>query len=387
MTILAGRGLVDLVLMASGDGADAAVASMDEDFSAAAGDDLFGRDHDTLAAVVLGLLRARGWRLATAESCTGGLVGALLTSVPGVQRCLRGWRDRVLERPEAEPPGRERRAPRGPWRRQRGGRRGDGRRRPQPRRGVCGRRHRRRGTGRRQRGESRSERSTSRCVTPAVTALVRAAVPGRPRLRARAHRQRRARPAPASAPGGADALVFAIPLPAEVHDAVPRGSGELRRRLAPARWVRPEGIHITMRFLGEQSAELLSRLATRWKPRLRAASPVEVALKGGGFFPHERRPRVAWLGGSAPGLELWAEAIERCATALGIEPEPRPFSLHVTLARLDRPWGEGDVETFLTAVGKWRLAPFVGREVVLFRSDLLPSGASYTPLHRFQVGA
>ena len=90
-------------------------------------------------------------------------------------------------------------------------------------------------------------------------------------------------------------------------------------------------------------------------------APVEVCLGGGGFFPHERRPRVAWLGGSAPGMERWAAAIEGCATALGIDPEPRPFSLHVTLARLDRPWGAGDVETFVTAVGKWRLAPFVAR--------------------------
>ena len=90
VTILAGRGLVDLVLLASGDGADAIVASMDEDFAAAAGDDLFGRDNDTLAAVVLGLLRARGWRLATAESCTGGMVGALLTSVPGSSEVFAG---------------------------------------------------------------------------------------------------------------------------------------------------------------------------------------------------------------------------------------------------------------------------------------------------------
>jgi 2'-5' RNA ligase len=179
---------------------------------------------------------------------------------------------------------------------------------------------------------------------------------------------------------------FAVPLPADVHDAVARGTGELRRRLGSARWVRSEGVHITMRFLGEQTADLLARLADEVESRLRAALPVEVALQGGGFFPHERRPRVAWLGGSAPGMELWAEAIERCAGALGIDPEPRPFSLHVTLARLDRPWGAGDVETFLTAVGKWRLAPFVGREVVLFKSDLLPSGAAYTPLRRFQVG-
>jgi RNA 2',3'-cyclic 3'-phosphodiesterase len=179
---------------------------------------------------------------------------------------------------------------------------------------------------------------------------------------------------------------FAVSLPAEVRDAVARGAGELRRRLASARWVRPEGIHITMRFLGKQSADLLSRLTDEVAVRLREVSSVEVALQGGGFFPHERRPRVAWLGGRAPGMELWAEAIERCATALGIEPEPRPFSLHVTLARLDRPWGARDVETFLTAVGTWRLPPFVGREVVLFKSDLLPSGAAYTPLHRFQVG-
>jgi len=83
VTILAGRGLVDLVLTAAGDDAPAVVTAMERDFAAAAGDDLFGRDADTLAAVVLGALRARGWRLAVAESCTGGMVGAQLTAVPG----------------------------------------------------------------------------------------------------------------------------------------------------------------------------------------------------------------------------------------------------------------------------------------------------------------
>jgi 2'-5' RNA ligase len=179
---------------------------------------------------------------------------------------------------------------------------------------------------------------------------------------------------------------MAVELPGEVHGAVTRGIGELRRRLGSARWVRAEGIHVTMRFLGDQSPELLARLGADVEACLRAEAPVEVCLGGGGFFPHERRPRVAWLGGAAPGMERWAAAIEGCATALGIDPEPRPFSLHVTLARLDRPWGAGDVETFVTAVGKWRLAPFVSREVVLFKSDLLPSGAVYTPLRTFRVG-
>ena len=83
ITILAGKGVVDLVLTASGDGAEVRLAAMERDFAAVAGDDLFGRDSDTLAAVVLALLRERGWRLAAAESCTGGMIGALLTSVPG----------------------------------------------------------------------------------------------------------------------------------------------------------------------------------------------------------------------------------------------------------------------------------------------------------------
>lgn len=83
VTILAARGQVTLVLSTSGELAGAELAEMEVAFSAAAGPDLYGRDGDTLAGVVLALLGRRGWRLATAESCTGGLIGAQVTSVPG----------------------------------------------------------------------------------------------------------------------------------------------------------------------------------------------------------------------------------------------------------------------------------------------------------------
>jgi nicotinamide-nucleotide amidase len=83
VTILAGRGLVDLVLTASGSDAEATLAAMERDFVAVVAGDLFGRDQETLAGVVLAALRARGWRAAAAESCTGGMIGALLTAVPG----------------------------------------------------------------------------------------------------------------------------------------------------------------------------------------------------------------------------------------------------------------------------------------------------------------
>lgn len=90
VTILAGRGLVDLVLEAVGEGAAERLREMAEAFAGAAGADLYGVDDTTLAGAVLGELRQRGWRLAVAESCTGGLVGARLTAEAGASDVVVG---------------------------------------------------------------------------------------------------------------------------------------------------------------------------------------------------------------------------------------------------------------------------------------------------------
>jgi len=83
VTILAGRGLVDLVLVADGDGAAQRLAEMEDVFRKVVGPDIYGGDDDTLAGVVLEALRRRGRTLAVAESCTGGKIGERLTAVPG----------------------------------------------------------------------------------------------------------------------------------------------------------------------------------------------------------------------------------------------------------------------------------------------------------------
>lgn len=90
VSILAGRGLVDLVLSASGDGAEGRVEEMDAAFAAAVGRDLFGRDDDTIVSRVLDEARRHGWRIAAAESCTSGMVGAQLTSVAGASEVFVG---------------------------------------------------------------------------------------------------------------------------------------------------------------------------------------------------------------------------------------------------------------------------------------------------------
>ncbi|MEP0773965.1 MAG: nicotinamide-nucleotide amidohydrolase family protein [Acidobacteriota bacterium] len=90
VTILAGRGLVDLVLEVSGEGAARRIREMEEAFAAAAGADLYGIDDATLAGALLAALRQRRWRLAVAESCTGGMVGARLTAEAGASEVFIG---------------------------------------------------------------------------------------------------------------------------------------------------------------------------------------------------------------------------------------------------------------------------------------------------------
>ncbi len=90
VTILAGRGLVDLVLEAAGPGAEQRLEEMQAAFAAAAGADLYGFDDTTLAGAVATQLRRRRWRLAVAESCTGGLVGGRLSSEPGASEVFVG---------------------------------------------------------------------------------------------------------------------------------------------------------------------------------------------------------------------------------------------------------------------------------------------------------
>lgn len=90
VTILGARGRVDLLLQARGASAAAELAAMEEAFVAVVGEDLFGRDHDTLPGVVLQRLRERDWRLIVAESCTGGAVASTLVGVPGASDVFLG---------------------------------------------------------------------------------------------------------------------------------------------------------------------------------------------------------------------------------------------------------------------------------------------------------
>lgn len=188
----------------------------------------------------------------------------------------------------------------------------------------------------------------------------------------------------------------AFELPEAVRREASRRSAPLRDRLPAARWVRPEAIHLTLRFLGDVEPEGLATLSGPLTAAFAAAPPLTLALHGGGCYPPGRPARVAWAGvrvgdgdgeGDRQSLTALHARIDRAAVAsLGLEPERRPFSPHVTLARCKRPWGRRDVEAFAAAFAGPVGEPFVAGSGSLIESELTPEGPRYRTLEEFPLG-
>ena len=146
------------------------------------------------------------------------------------------------------------------------------------------------------------------------------------------------------------------------------------------KWVRPEGIHLTLRFLGPSRRDALDCLMPRLASAASRCPAAEARLTGFGLFPERGAPRVLWVGlDFAPPLFALQEATEAAAVACGFAGEKRPFSPHLTLGRwrdrVPRP-ALGEVE-----LGAARLD-----RLVLYSSELRPGGAVYTPLATFPMG-
>jgi 2'-5' RNA ligase len=178
---------------------------------------------------------------------------------------------------------------------------------------------------------------------------------------------------------------FAVDLPLEARSRV----AEAMERLRPAvprgvRWVSLDGIHLTLKFLGEIREDDVSRLVQRARAKLAPERPFDVALAGYGAYPNARESRMLWLGVAqgAGTLAKLARKLDSAARAIGAPREHRPFEAHLTLGRLREP----------TRVELERASPpdsvaWTVSEVVLFESRLSPGGARYVPLARLPLGA
>lgn len=175
---------------------------------------------------------------------------------------------------------------------------------------------------------------------------------------------------------------LAFEIPDGVRERLTESVAGLRRRMPRARWTRPEAWHLTLKFLGESDPALLAALASDLGRRLVGSGPAVARLSGSGFFPNPARPRVAWLGGGVEGSGPVLAVVEEVAEAAGFERERRPWSVHLTLARIQSRWPRDAIEQFLQWGEGVDLGSFSCPEVVLYRSTLQPGGAVYTALER-----
>ena len=180
-------------------------------------------------------------------------------------------------------------------------------------------------------------------------------------------------------------LFIALPLPETAKSEISAFVHALRRTAPEIRWVRPEQMHVTMKFLGDVELEREKMLMGVLEP-LSTMRPFQFNLAGLGAFPDRRRARVVWTGidlGKAEVTEL-AGLVETACEAAGFEREERGFSAHITLARVKEPGDFGPL---------WRQADeirFVGHpvhatEVRLIHSTLTPKGPVYRDLESFPL--
>lgn len=187
-------------------------------------------------------------------------------------------------------------------------------------------------------------------------------------------------------------LFVAVPTPAGVRDAVAELVDSVREAANPdrrdVRWVRLEGLHLTLRFLGPTVEEGIPDVAAAVDRAAAAIEPFDVAIGGAGAFPSVARPRALWLGVTTGADELGAAArtLDDRLAEVDWSRDDRPYRAHLTLARSDGVRAGPEVARRLIAAAESFEKRFRAESLVLFESISGGGPARYEPLHQARLG-
>jgi 2'-5' RNA ligase len=177
-----------------------------------------------------------------------------------------------------------------------------------------------------------------------------------------------------------------IEIPEEILFRLKNVQDRLKPHSRGVRWVRSEGIHLTLKFLGDVAERRLPDIARAVQLAVQNIKPFDISLNGFGAFPDFRRPRIFWVGiqENAGILVRLQRRIEEELEKEGFPAEKRPFTPHLTLGRVKSHDNIGAVSRILSAenIG---VTEFRAREVVIKKSELQPSGALYTSLYNIEL--
>ena len=182
-------------------------------------------------------------------------------------------------------------------------------------------------------------------------------------------------------------LFVAVPIPAAARDAITEVVATVRAAADPevrdVRWVRLDGLHLTLRFLGPTLEDALTGVAAAVDRAAARIRPFDVVVGGGGAFPSVERPRALWLGigEGSEALAAAASSLDDELAPIGWERPDRPFRAHLTLARSDGVRAGPAVARRLIEAARTVREPFRADSLVLFESLTGGGPSRYIPLH------
>jgi len=184
---------------------------------------------------------------------------------------------------------------------------------------------------------------------------------------------------------------IAIELPAEIKEYLSRIQNKLKTCQADMKWVKPQNIHLTLKFLGEINTEQSDQTASILKRAAGSAPPFIISLASIAAFPGINTPRMVWLGigQGEPQIKKLVQYLEEGLSGAGMPQEEREFSAHITLARnrsCRNQQALADGIAVLNDKLKNEKHEFTADKLTLFKSDLTPQGPVYEALKVFPLG-
>ena len=179
---------------------------------------------------------------------------------------------------------------------------------------------------------------------------------------------------------------IAISIPKNIKDKIGIYEEPLKKQKVKISWVKPENIHITLKFLGEVEENKIPEIYEALKKCVSNKNPFEIEVIGTGGFPNLSRPRVIWVGlkKGSEELKILAKSIDNELEKLGFQKEKRGFSPHLTIGRVKSIY---NIDKFVKKMNsiEFKGETFTAEEVSIMKSDLKPTGAVYTNLHTIKL--
>ncbi len=179
-------------------------------------------------------------------------------------------------------------------------------------------------------------------------------------------------------------LFIALELSEEQRHEVTLFQSRFKNHLTGVRWVKPEGMHLTLKFIGEQDQAGVECIKKVLDEVVQSEPPFNIVYSGSGVFPNPANARILWLG-LGLGADITTKIAERLDSSLsgqGLKKERQQFKPHLTLGRIRQPLESKLIHEYIQSGERFQTSQAHVNSLTLFNSDLTSHGAVYTVVYR-----